>query len=132
MIGECVSNPFPPIRQKTKPQAKLTTDEVLKIFLSKENGGRGKVSVHTLSKKYGVSTKAVRDIWNGRTWNRETNRLDSKRIPKDFKPIGRPKGSRDKVPRKGIIHQFESMNCLNFTPCRCIQSHNWRRKRISN
>ena len=88
-------------RVQTKPQAKLTAEEVIEIFSARENRGKGRVSVHDLSHRFGVSTKAVRDIWNGRTWSRETNHLDSRRTPKDFKPIGRPKGSRDKLPRRG-------------------------------
>ena len=47
----------------------------------------------------GVSEKAVRDIWKGRTWSRETCHLDITRtvVPKK---VGRPIGCRDQKQRK--------------------------------
>ena len=76
-------------------RAKLTKTEALDIFRSK---GISKGSTE-ISKKYGVSEKAVRDIWKGRTWSRETWPLDKSR-PMHLKKLGRPIGSKDANPRK--------------------------------
>ena len=51
-----------------------------------------------LSVMYGVSEKAVRDIWTGRTWAKETWHLDMTRTLSN-KRTGRPKGSKDTIPR---------------------------------
>ena len=57
------------------------------------------MSATQLGKLYEVSEKTIRDIWTGRTWVRETWRLDTSRsIP--VKKIGRPKGRKDNKPRK--------------------------------
>lgn len=56
-----------------------------------------------LAKKYGVSIKRIRDIWDGRTWYKETYHLDpDKPISLDRLETrkGRPKGSKDVKPRK--------------------------------
>ena len=59
----------------------------------------GLMSATQLGKLYEVSEKTIRDIWTGRTWVRETWRLDTSRsIP--VKKIGRPKGRKDNKPRK--------------------------------
>ena len=52
-----------------------------------------------VSKKYGVSEKAVRDIWTGRTWSKETWHLDASRS-RPLKKMGRPVGRKDAQPRK--------------------------------
>jgi hypothetical protein len=78
-----------------KARAKLTEADALEIFLT-----QGTVpNAAAVSSLYGVSEKAVRDIWTGRTWSRETCHLDTSR-PIRFKKIGRPTGSKDVKPRK--------------------------------
>ena len=52
-----------------------------------------------VSKIYGVSEKAVRDIWTGRTWSKETWHLDASRS-RPLKKMGRPVGRQDTKPRK--------------------------------
>ena len=84
-----------------KPQSKLTREEAVEIFRFKDCMYERGELVRKLSKQFGIGQKAVRDIWNGRTWNRETLYLDIQRESKDFKTIGRPKGSKDKKPRMG-------------------------------
>ena len=37
---------------------------------------RQRISLCSVARSYGVSEKAVRDIWKGRTWLRETTRID--------------------------------------------------------
>jgi hypothetical protein len=58
-----------------------------------------RISATKLAGKYGVSEKAIRDIWQGRTWDRETWHLDTTR-PRIEKQRGRPRGSKDRKPRK--------------------------------
>ena len=96
-----------PSRQNAapKPRAVLTRDDVLAIFHTK-------ASLQTatkVSRFYGVSEKAIRDIWTGRTWAAETWHLDKMRAIK-IKPPGRPHGSRGKKPRK------PKENCKHCSP----------------
>ena len=60
------------------------------------------MSAASMSKKYGVSEKAVRDIWTGRTWSKETWHLDALRS-RPVKKMGRPVGRQDSKPRKSRI-----------------------------
>ena len=81
--------------QSHKARAKLTRSDVLDIYKCK-----GSVTSATaLSKHYGVSEKAVRDIWTGRTWSKETWHL-YKSQPYPAKKMGRPIGRKDAQPRK--------------------------------
>ena len=51
-------------------------------------------SASTVGLWYGVSEKAVRDIWNARTWYRETLHLDPNRVDSDERlqrRLGRPR-----------------------------------------
>jgi hypothetical protein len=78
-----------------KPRARLSEEQVIAIF-------QARASAWTATKMatvYGVSEKAIRDIWTGRTWARETWRLDTSR-PLQLKLAGRPKGCKDRNPRK--------------------------------
>ena len=78
-----------------KPRARLSEAQVIAIFQVK-----GSASPATrVAAVYGVSEKAVRDIWKGRTWSRETWHLDTSR-PLQLKLVGRPKGCKDSNPRK--------------------------------
>ena len=52
-----------------------------------------------ISKLFGVSEKAVRDIWTGKTWSKETWHLNKSR-PFPAKKMGRPFGRKDAQPRK--------------------------------
>jgi hypothetical protein len=53
----------------------ISQAEAVIIFLAgsrhNSSGGRGKLSAR-LSKEFGITPKAVRDIWNLRTWTRDT------------------------------------------------------------
>ena len=79
-------------------RGKLTAEDALDIFRVKES----MISASNLSKKYGVTEKAVRDIWTGRTWLRETSCLDASRSLQP-KKMGRPLGRKDAKPRKQRI-----------------------------
>ena len=79
----------------SKARAKLTQSDALDIY----NYKGSVTSAAVLSKLYGVSEKAVRDIWTGRTWSKETWHLDDSR-PYPAKKMGRPFGRKDAQPRK--------------------------------
>ena len=63
-----------------KPRALLTAGQAIEIFKQKKSG----FSAGKVAGGYGVSEKAVRDIWKGRTWSKMTNHLDLARanLPK--------------------------------------------------
>jgi hypothetical protein len=87
-----------PMPSASKPRARLSERHVITIFQAKSP----KTSASTAAKVarvYGVSEKAIRDIWTGRTWSRETWHLDKSR-PLQLKLTGRPRGCRDTKPRK--------------------------------
>ena len=96
-----------------KPHAKLSEEQVLAIF-------QARASAWTATKMatvYGVSEKAVRDIWTGRTWARETWRLDTSR-PLQLKLVGRPKGCKDRNPRKKRADRLTDLPLPARVPCR--------------
>ena len=78
-----------------KPRAILSEEQVIAIFQARASA----MTTTKMATIYGVSEKAVRDIWKGRTWARETWRLDTSR-PLQLKLAGRPKGCKDRNPRK--------------------------------
>ena len=81
--------------ESRKTRAKLTEADALYIFHCKTHS----LSAAYVAKKYGVSEKAVRDIWTGRTWSKETWHLDASRS-RPLKKMGRPVGRKDAQPRK--------------------------------
>jgi hypothetical protein len=78
----------------SKPRARLSEAQVLTIFQARASTS----AATTVATAFGVSEKAIRDIWKGRTWSRETWHLDTTR-PLQLKIPGRPKGCRDTKPR---------------------------------
>lgn len=67
--------------QHNKRHAILTKDAAIEIYLEKPTGngwkrGMTKTVARALGKTYGVDEKTVRDIWNRRSWRRETAHLD--------------------------------------------------------
>jgi hypothetical protein len=87
-------------RRASKPRARLTEDEVIQIFKLRLDSPRPAST--KLATLYHVSEKTVRDIWKGRTWSRETWHLDTSRTLQ-VKQTGRPKGCRDRQPRKKCV-----------------------------
>ena len=86
-----------PSERASKPRARLTEAQVIQIFRFSLDSHRP--SSANLATLFRVSEKAVRDIWTGRTWSRETWHLDKTRML-ELKQTGRPKGCRDSRPRK--------------------------------
>ncbi len=78
-----------------KPHARLSREQVLEIFRVRVAAP----SAVRIAACYGISEKAIRDIWTARTWSRETSHLDPTRTV-ELKHIGRPKGCIDSKPRK--------------------------------
>ena len=86
----------------SKPHAILTSEQAIAIFLLKKysvESGRNRPCASRIARGYGISEKAVRDIWKGRTWCKETSRFEPTRPPHDVRPVGRPKGRKDSAPR---------------------------------
>ncbi len=86
-----------PVPNASKPRARLTDYQVVQVFKFKLDSPQ--LSSSALANLYRVNEKTIRDIWKGRTWSRKTWHLDTSR-PLQLKQPGRPKGSRDKQPRK--------------------------------
>ena len=84
-----------------RTRAKLTTNDAVKIFQSSS------IPAGKVANVYGISEKAVRDIWKGRTWAKETWHMSKTRLPPNTR-IGRPSGSRDSKPRKTRFLQLNS------------------------
>jgi hypothetical protein len=86
---------------------------------------------------YGVSEKTIRDIWKGRTWQEETWHLDTTRpMPVQSRTQGRPKGSKDRAPRKsksneasGVASSTSGYN--NRSPC-IVQGEGVSQRPITN
>ena len=77
-IRERETNLRPSVNVKTR--AILSSEQAIEIFkikLTNQTATRSQpLSPCVVARAYGVSEKAVRDIWNGRTWLRETMHLD--------------------------------------------------------
>ena len=78
-----------------KPRARLAVLDAVKIF--KLRGSE--IQATSVANMYGVSEKAIRDIWTARTWARETWHLEPSR-DMVLKQAGRPKGRTDSKPRR--------------------------------
>jgi hypothetical protein len=92
---------------QSKLRTRLCKAEVVEIFLRKHT----QKSPTVVSRLCGISEKAVRDIWSGRTWSKETQHLDPSRSV-CLKKIGRPAGSKDTKPRKPRAQASQKMEVL--------------------
>lgn len=109
---------------KANSRAKLTVSEAISIFAKRRS-----VPAFFIAGEYGVSEKAIRDIWTGRTWSKETWPLEPSRVMQ-IKRLGRPKGSKDLRPRKKrstlLETQIELIDGLNLLrgAVQCALAHN--------
>ena len=95
--------------QKIPPQkmhrgrAKVVLNEIRAREIFQFKNENAFPSRHACSKhlaiQHGISCKAIRDIWNGRSWLDATYHLWSEGERPQRRAIGRPKGSKDKKPR---------------------------------
>jgi hypothetical protein len=85
--------------QACKTRTILREEQAVQIFeikLANSNSGiefSKRLRPEAIAKHYGISTKAVRDIWIGRTWLRETMHLDPAlaALASRLRPPGRPR-----------------------------------------
>jgi hypothetical protein len=80
--------------QACRTHAILTAEQAIEIFkIGNDFWGKRRRPARDVGKAYGVSDKAVRDIWNGRTWYKETMHLDPSRssMPMRLRIPGRPR-----------------------------------------
>ena len=96
--------PISEVRRSTQSERSrivLTSSIAREIFQLKFT--HGFASLHSaslrLAVKYGVSSKAIRDIWNGRSWLEATYDLWNVDDRPARRIIGRPKGKKDSKPR---------------------------------
>jgi hypothetical protein len=86
--------------KSAKPRAILTSEQVIAIFQLKLRPALPKPCASAVARAYGISEKAIRDIWKGRTWFEETSRFEPTRPAREVGPPGRPKGRKDSTPRR--------------------------------
>ena len=116
--------------RRTSTRSVLTKSQVLQIFAYKEKttstSYKGELSTAKIAKIYGVTEKAIRDIWTARTWFRETLPLEPSR-PKIAERLtrrpGRPKGSKDRTQRRKRLYLFQ-VNLPIELWSRSLQDHN--------
>ncbi|EKX40142.1 hypothetical protein GUITHDRAFT_113879 [Guillardia theta CCMP2712] len=93
----------------------LSRDTIVEIYKLRTNDKKIKTAASaSVGLKHGVTAKAIRDIWNRRTWWNVTEALWTEEEREDYarrrKPCGkagRPRGSKDSKPRKSRRKQVE-------------------------
>ncbi|EKX35547.1 hypothetical protein GUITHDRAFT_165933 [Guillardia theta CCMP2712] len=103
-------------------KATLSYEEARDIYSKRPQGKSDSaliISSTVLSNRYKISPKAVRDIWNKRTWIKATQSMWTreefetfleKASKKQSKKPGRPVGAKDSKPRKKRSNH-SAMNC---------------------
>jgi hypothetical protein len=105
----------------------LTAHQAREIFEAKSQQKLKKMDLLNttqLAQKYKISAKAIRDVWQGRSWLHATFDLWSNEERPVRQKVGRPKGKKDSKPRKvKVIRQ--SKNSEHFQsklPCHGVYS----------
>jgi hypothetical protein len=91
----------------SRPRAILSEAQAIDIFkikLAANTSMRACPSPVQIAALFGVSEKTVRDIWKGRTWAKQTYRLDSTRQVPIKQRCCRPRGSKGSRPRADLKH----------------------------
>ena len=113
--------------QACRTRAVLTAEQAIQIFrikigsmsLTSSNvfkDTKTDIEAQVVADAFGVSEKAVRDIWKGRTWNRETMFLDPNRSA-NSSPLrlpGRPRGAKTRKDRFKASHSAPKSAALDF------------------
>ncbi len=84
-----------------RPRASISRTEAREILIVKSKlrlEGSHHASIR-LAAKYRISSKAIRDIWKGRSWLDATFDLWSEEDRPPRRVVGRPKGKKDSKPR---------------------------------
>ena len=109
----------------------LTKEKVQQIFAIKMKGYASCVHVKadnaiSTAVKFGVSEKTIRDVWSGRTWCEITG---MPRNPNRRLSAGRPKGAKDKKPRKPKCKKIQVLTSLEVFQMNSIDDYlfNWTR-----
>ena len=66
---------------------RLTGDEAVAIYLAKL-GPMPSRAAGRLAREFGITAKAVRDVWTGRTWQAATTRVHAQQQHNNFLPLG--------------------------------------------
>ena len=66
------ARPWPASSQAAKKDSVINASQAIEIFLAKARRKARDPASRMLAEEYGISMKAVRDIWNFRTWKWET------------------------------------------------------------
>mmetsp|Transcript_28517 Transcript_28517/g.64676 ORF Transcript_28517/g.64676 Transcript_28517/m.64676 type:complete len:415 (-) Transcript_28517:83-1327(-) len=97
----------------------LNAELAFKIYSEKISGlGHKTVESCFVGKRYGISSKTVRDIWDRRTWTQATKELwTPEELLQEEQVVrrqpGRPSGSKDTKPRKPRNFQKSGSNLAN-------------------
>jgi hypothetical protein len=93
------------------PRALLTEREAVEIYLCRRSSSGHKVSTSALAEKYNISPKAIRDIWNRRTWAPETRHLWTE----NERPMIREKKTKTLFsPSQRPYHNFQPNNEIGY------------------
>ena len=89
-------------QQPQKRRAILTEQQAIEIFRIGSDDSTPIVvsSAKVVARRYGINERAVRDIWNQRTWTHATWPIAQSTGPTADKKMGRPIGSKDSSPRR--------------------------------
>ena len=101
--------------QACKTRAILTPEQAIKIFkikLSSQIAHKHRdLDPADIARAFGISEKAVRDIWKGRTWLRETMHLDPARaiMAARLRPPGRPRLNLQSTNRNAALNASDTV-----------------------
>ncbi len=111
------------------PRALLTEDEAMEIYSYKTSNPKnlecaplitGGLGTKSLSKKYNISPKAIRDIWNHRTWRQATRHMWTDENPKpENKRKLKASGAETHIPVNEMQPAFpcnKNAGCYSTTP----------------
>ena len=113
--------------QACKTRTILQPEQAIEILLLKQSSkmsNAGKALPREIAKRYGISEKAVRDIWKGRTWLRETMHLDPAltALASRLRPPGRPRAQPESVYITASGNTFERLQeAASLTMPQCVQ-----------
>ena len=104
--------------QACRTRAILTVDQAIEVYKMKFEGSK-QPRASAIAEAFGVSEKAVRDIWKGRTWNRETMHLDPKRacMHQFLRLPGRPRSSSKGLVKFSVKSEEPTASGSVILPC---------------
>ncbi|EKX42011.1 hypothetical protein GUITHDRAFT_111865 [Guillardia theta CCMP2712] len=101
------AKPRKPIeREGRKQKALLTPEKAIEIYSLRGFQSDSKTAEScSIAKRFGISAKAVRDIWDRKSWAHATMYMWTADERREYDQVerrgpGRPVGSKDKVPRR--------------------------------